>query len=277
MGVGASWGPVGQAPVRISGLPAGPGWFRAPAWGWFRAPAKALRARCAAVCGDGALCQGGPDHRHTSTAAAEKFWTILHPSASGAASGGPAVDGVRSSGAQGSGSGPSPRQAVPLCAVWDPFHRVDAAAWRAIRSVPLAVRVFDTSKELDYLLAQGEGALFFRGARALLGGSESRSLRAPGGTRKIGHLSGTPGALLENYKVRGGVNNLRDGRRHPGSPFQGGLKTNWPPVCAGWRGVDKMEYTSPCRGLGKNEVDSSSGVGGAPWYRRMRRSVPESR
>lgn len=150
---------------------------------------SALRARCAVVCGDGALCEGGPEHRHSSTAAAEKFWRKLYPAAS------PHGRAHLSSG-----------EAPPLCTVWDPFHRIDAGAWRAIASVPMAVRVFDISKELDHLFGQGEGVLFFRGVGVAMGGDGSRTLRAPGGTRKIGYLSGTPGALLENYKlVMGGL------------------------------------------------------------------------
>ena len=42
---------------------------------------KVLRSRMAVVCGDGALCEGGPDHRHSSTSAAEKFWRTLYPTA----------------------------------------------------------------------------------------------------------------------------------------------------------------------------------------------------
>ena len=100
-----------------------------------------MRARCSAISGDGALCEGGPEHRHTSTAAAEKLWKIMFPNASGQPDGG---------------------LSPPLCTVWDPFHRVDIAVWRAVRAVPLAVKVFDMSRQLDCLFGQSEGVLFWR-------------------------------------------------------------------------------------------------------------------
>jgi hypothetical protein len=137
-----------------------------------------LRSRCAVVCGDGGLCEGGVEHRHSSTAAAEKNWKQLYPDCS--------ADGINES--------------APLCTVWDPFHRIDVAAWRAIRSVPLAVKVFDASKEIDHLMGQADGVLLFRGVKELLGESAG-VVRAPGGTRKVGHLSGTPGSILENFKA----------------------------------------------------------------------------
>lgn len=146
---------------------------------------RALRARCAVVGGDGAICAGGPEHRHQSPAVAEKFWRKLYPNATPHLHGG----------------GLSPQGDIaPLCTIWDAFHRIDCAVWRGIRDVPMAIRVFDKSKELDYIFGQSEGVMFFRGASAAMGGG-SRGLRAPGGTRKIGHLSGTPGAILENFKV----------------------------------------------------------------------------
>ena len=123
-----------------------------------------MRARCSAISGDGALCEGGPEHRHSSTAAAEKLWKIMFPNASGQPDGG---------------------LSPPLCTVWDPFHRVDIAVWRAVRAVPLAVKVFDMSRQLDYLFGQSEGILFWRHVRE----PGSRSLRAPGGTRKVEPMS----------------------------------------------------------------------------------------
>ena len=121
-----------------------------------------LRARCVDISGDGAdLCERGPEHRHSSTAAAEKIWKTLFANASGQPNGG---------------------LSPPLCTVWDPFRRVDNADWRAVRAVPLAVQVFDMSRQLDNLFGQSEGILFWRGVRE----PGSRSLRAPGGTRKVG-------------------------------------------------------------------------------------------
>jgi hypothetical protein len=46
----------------------------------------ALQARCATVCGDGALCEGGPEHRHRSAAAAGKLWRAVHPDGFGSLS-----------------------------------------------------------------------------------------------------------------------------------------------------------------------------------------------
>ena len=37
-----------------------------------------LRARMASVCGDGGLCEGGPEHRHSSSKAAEILWHRVH-------------------------------------------------------------------------------------------------------------------------------------------------------------------------------------------------------
>lgn len=132
-----------------------------------------LRARMASVCGDGGLCEGGPEHRHNSSRAAEILWRRVH--------GGLSPDTLD-------------------CTVWDPFHRVDNAAWRAIRRVPLAVRLFDTSRQLDHLFAQSEGVLVYRGAAEYLG-EEATSVKAPGGTRKIGYLAGTPSSILSNLKT----------------------------------------------------------------------------
>ena len=132
-----------------------------------------MRARCSAISGDGQLCEGGTEHRHNSSAAAEKLWKIMFPNASGQPDGG---------------------LSPPLCTVWDPFHRVDIATWRAVRAVPLAVKVFDMSRQLDCLFGQSEGVLFWRHLR----GPESRSLRAPGGTRKVGPISIPPSSQLQS-------------------------------------------------------------------------------
>ena len=135
----------------------------------------ACRARCSAVCGDGGLTRGGPDHRHSSTAAAEKLWEAFHEESGG-------------------------DDQVPICTVWDAFHRTDIAAWRAIRDTPAAAKVFDVVKQLDFLFGQSEGILMFRGVAGQLG-EKAVALRAPGGTRKIVYLSGAPGNLLRNYKI----------------------------------------------------------------------------
>ncbi len=156
---------------------------------------RSLQVRCASVCGDGALCEGGPEHRHSSTAAAEKLWRRIHTDVladfppSAAAASPPALSQ--------SGEAACP---PPVCTVWDPFHRADLAAWRAIRSVPLAVKAFDVAKQLDALLGQSEGVLLFRGVAAHLR-EPTCNIRAPGGTRKVGYLAGTPGSVLENYRT----------------------------------------------------------------------------
>jgi hypothetical protein len=140
-----------------------------------------LRSRCAVISGDGALCEGGPEHRHTSTAAAEKLWHEIYPDASSDAN--------------------APLGVPPCCTVWDPFHRIDNAAWRAIKACPAAINLFDVATKLDPLMNQGDGGLLWRGVGEVLGEKRVGSIRAPGGTRKIGYLSKTPGAVLEHFKM----------------------------------------------------------------------------
>ncbi len=84
--------------------------------------------------------------------------------------------------------------------VWDAFHRVDVAAWRAVKRVPMAQAVFDMAKQLDHLFGVDEGVLLYRGAVAAMS-IEATSTRAPGTTRKVGYLAGTPGSVLQNYKA----------------------------------------------------------------------------
>lgn len=134
-------------------------------WGW-----ALLQARLAAVGGDGGLCAGGVDHRHQSSAAVEQLWRRLFP----------APD-------------------APVCATWDPFHRVDNAVWRAIRGCELVLGVFDISKEMDNLFGVSEGVLILRGVAEALGDTGVRKIKAPGGTRKIVYLTGVPGHLIANF------------------------------------------------------------------------------
>ncbi len=159
----------------------------------------ALRSRCSSLCGDGGLCIGGPEHRHHSSDAVGKMWRMIHSDPVVAYPDGPPV---------------SP----PECCVWDPFHRADNAGWRAIRAVPLALQVFDVSKQLDALLAQSEGVILFRGVADQLDESP-HAIRAPGGTRKIVYLSGTPSSIVENYRIitaalHGRVAWVQAGHRH---------------------------------------------------------------
>ena len=72
--------------------------------------------------------------------------------------------------------------------------------WRAIKRTPMAALVFDMAKQCDYLFGESEGILLFRSVAQILDTDELR-IRAPGGTRKIVFLSGTPGNLLKNFKV----------------------------------------------------------------------------
>ena len=194
---GRPYTPMLSSPAMAIGAHGGDEMKELLLWSLRTHPAKfterILRARCSAVSGDGQLCQGGPDARHRSSKAAEKLWYTLYPDASPA---GPPCEAAC----------PPLEAACPaVCTVWDPFHRVDNAAWRAISAVPMAVLVFETSKQLDYIFGQSEGVVFFRGVAQELGES-CRAMRAPGGTRKVGYLSGTPGLILENLKkVVGGL------------------------------------------------------------------------
>ena len=132
-----------------------------------------LRRRLSSVCGDGALTLGGPDHRHSSTKAAELLWRTVHAELQGQ---------------------------VPDMTSWDAFHRVDVAAWRAVKRVPMAQAVFEVAKQLDILFGVDEGVLLYRGAVAAMA-LQATAIRAPGGTRKVGYLAGTPGSVLQNYKA----------------------------------------------------------------------------
>ena len=127
-----------------------------------------LRARCACLSGDGALTEGGPEHRHKSTRAAEIFWTQIHPRG-------------------------------PRCTTWDHFHRSDIAFWRGIKAIPLAVTCFDLAKELSYLFAWGDGAQLFRGVADAVGELGSSRIVCAGGTRKVSYISMAPGNLVSNY------------------------------------------------------------------------------
>jgi len=140
-----------------------------------------LRSRCSSLCGDGALCIGGPEHRHKSSDAVGKFWRKIHADPIVAYPNGPHVN-------------------APECCCWDPFHRADNAGWRAIKAVPDAVKVFDISKQLDYAFGTSEGVTLFRGVADLVD-ERPYNIRAPGGTRKIVYLSGSPSSIIENYRI----------------------------------------------------------------------------
>ena len=139
-----------------------------------------LRRRLACIGGDGALVKGGLDARHSSSGAAEQAWCMLHPTAGSAA--------------RHAGSA-----APPTCTMWDPFHRVDIAAWRAIRGSPQILEVFDMAKEMENLFGMTEGTHILRAVAAYDSLPAPRVVRAPGGTRKAVYLTGVPGSLLDNY------------------------------------------------------------------------------
>lgn len=132
----------------------------------------AMSRRLASASGDGGMVIGGPSARHQSTGACNKLWRKVY---AGTAH-------------------------VPECITWDPFHRVDIAVWRAIRRCPLATTMFDLSKELDYAFGQSEGVVIFRAVAEEVG-ERPALIKAPGGTRKIGYLSGSPGSLSANFRI----------------------------------------------------------------------------
>ena len=64
----------------------------------------------------------------------------------------------------------------------------------------MAQAVFDVAKQLDHLFGVDEGVLLYRGAVTAMA-LQATAIRAPGGTRKVGYLAGTPGSVLQNYKA----------------------------------------------------------------------------
>ncbi len=129
-----------------------------------------LRARAACVQGDGASTRGGTGARHGSSAVCEILWRMIHPDAT--------ID----------------------CVEWDPFHRADISARRAIAKVPLATELFDVSAALDSLFGVGTGRVLHRSIAHELG-EPGRAVHQPGGTRKIVYLSGAPGNIISNFKT----------------------------------------------------------------------------
>ena len=186
-----------------------------------------LRARLAAVGGDGGVCEGGVDSRHMSSAAAEKLWLILFPESAAAYAAtvrerrrrrgrrGRGAGGDRPVGSlpprrgaggdrphghvEGGGSVGEQAETAPICTSWDPFHRVDNCVWRAVRRVEEVLAVFDIAKEIDYLFGMSEGVAIFRGVAKMLDDTGVRKIKAPGGTRKVVYLAGVPGHLLVNF------------------------------------------------------------------------------
>ena len=101
-----------------------------------------------------------------------------------------------------SGSGPAVIEGrpAPMCTTWDPFHRVDNAVWRAIRAVPRVLNIFDVAKEMSHLFGMSEGTHELKAVAADCR-ETLRTVKAPGGTRKVVYVSGVPGSLLDNYAL----------------------------------------------------------------------------
>ena len=97
-----------------------------------------LMARCAAVGGDGQICGGGPNHRHQSSRAAERFWQTVHPGS------------------------------ALLCVMWGRFHRLDIGMTRAIKACAASKELFDMSAATSALFGIGEGQVLWRGLSELL-------------------------------------------------------------------------------------------------------------
>ncbi|CAE7316262.1 YIR007W [Symbiodinium sp. CCMP2592] len=132
-----------------------------------------LRRRLACVAGDGALCGGGREARHSSSQACEKIFNAVHE-----------VQGH----AQAS-----------TTASWDRFHRIDNAVWRSVMACPATEEVFDLAAAVDSLFGVNEGKTMLRGIGDLLR-EKPKTTRRAGGTRKVGYLAGVPGNLLSNLK-----------------------------------------------------------------------------
>ena len=89
---------------------------------------QVLRGRLVAVASDGAGTRGGEDSHHGSTAAAELFWSRIHPEADAK---------------------------LNLPVGLDLFHRADLAVSKAVGDTPCALEMFDVGRALAALLATG--------------------------------------------------------------------------------------------------------------------------
>lgn len=143
-----------------------------------------LKARLAVIGGDGQVTQGGENARHPSTKAAEKLWRGVHSEA------------WAEQLAEAEACPPPPIR----CVQWDNFHRVDIAAMRAVKSSPAAKEVFEVASTLVTLFGVGEGRALLRGVAAAIAERPSEVQVSEHSTRKIGHLSGVPGNVLNNFK-----------------------------------------------------------------------------
>jgi len=130
--------------------------------------AMARRLGCAG--GDGQIVRGGPEARHPSSGAAELLWNEVH------------------------------NNPDLTCTVWDNFHRVDNAAMRAVRAVPIAEEVFKVGKILENEFGYGEGSSLFRGVCDFLG-DPWHAVKGTGGNRKVVYHAGVPGNILQNFRA----------------------------------------------------------------------------
>ena len=117
-----------------------------------------LRARLALVGGDGAVCAGGENARHSSSGAAELIFSTVHPD-------------------------------EPAMTDWDAFHRDDLAVSRAIKRTAAAKRLYDVSAALHSAFGVSEGRSILRSVGAALD-EPVLEQRKFGGARKVGHMHG---------------------------------------------------------------------------------------
>ena len=109
---------------------------------------QVLRGRLVAVACDGAGTRGGNDRQHGTTAAAELFWSRIHPEADANAT---------------------------LPVDWDLFHRVDLAVSKAVGETPCALELFGVVRALSAVLGVGDGSVFSELQQSRSGQSVSRA------------------------------------------------------------------------------------------------------
>jgi hypothetical protein len=135
-----------------------------------------LASTVSLAAGDGAVCEGGEDHRHTSTSACEIFMRqILGPDR---------------------GNGLMPHF---IASDWGLFHRVDVAIKHALKGSAAAQEVMDVGLAMGALFGVGEGRVLYRSAIHELG---ETPLVVPdqGGTRKIVALMRTIRYLISQLR-----------------------------------------------------------------------------
>ena len=128
-----------------------------------------LKSRLALVGGDGAVCAGGEDARHSSSGAAELIFSTVHPNA-------------------------------PTMCDWDGFHRDDLAVTRAIKNSPAAKHLYDIAAALHSAFGVAEGRTIQRSVAVALD-EPAREQPKFGGTRKIGHMAAVAKSIIGNFKT----------------------------------------------------------------------------